>query len=260
MRRQAHYPLICFVLAAMVPLGASGCAARAYNQYAVKTPVREAGVIFAADGAGNFQASSQHVREVVEHDHLPLQVVTFEWSHGYGRIIADQVGYTHARSEGCRLAHEVRQFRAEHPGVPVHLLGHSAGSAVVIAALEFLPPNTVDRVVLFSPSMSADYDLRPALHAVRGGLHVFHSRRDTRYLGLWTGILGNSDRHRGPSSGRVGFHLPTLCPEDLPITNKLYQRAWRPDDLLLGNDGKHYGNYQPHFVRAHVLPLFLIRD
>jgi hypothetical protein len=222
---------------------------------AIKAPITEAGVVFAVDGAGNFQACSQHIREAIDRGHLPIQVVTVEWSHGFGRIIADQIGYAYARLQGYKLAQVMHQFRLDHPGVPMYLLGHSAGSAVVIAALENLPPDTVQRAFLLAPSLSAAYDVRPALGAVRCGLHVYYSQRDTIYLGIWTGIMGNSDRHWGPSSGRIGFQIPSLCPEDAYLYNKLIQRPWNPADRASGNDGKHYGDYQLDFVRLHVLPL-----
>ncbi len=181
--------------------------------------------------------------------------MTVEWSHGFGRIIADQVGYAHARLQGEKLAQIVCQYKAEHPGVPVYLLAHSAGSAVLITALENLPPNSIERAFLLAPSLSAAYDVRPALHAVRCGLHVFYSRRDTAYLGIWTGVLGNSDRRWGPSSGRIGFQCIATGPEDSQLYGKLHQRPWEPGDRAAGNDGKHYGDYQPDFVRSHIVPL-----
>ncbi len=166
-----------------------------------------------ADGAGNFQACSKHVRDAVGKE--PLQVVTVEWSHGHGRIIADQIGYAFARLKGRQLAGAIMRFHQQYPGVPIYLMGHSAGSAVVVAALEHLPPETVERAFLLSPALSATYDVRPALHAVTRGLHVFYSRNDTAYLGIWTGILGNSDRRWGASSGRIGFQTLPSSAEDL---------------------------------------------
>jgi hypothetical protein len=88
-------------------------------------------------------------------------------------------------------------------------------------------------------------------------MHVFFSQRDTIYLGIWTGILGNSDRRWGPSSGRIGFQVPRVVgAEDALLYSKLIQRPWQCTDRAAGNDGKHYGDYQPEFLRLHVLPLF----
>jgi pimeloyl-ACP methyl ester carboxylesterase len=244
-------------LAGPATLGEAGCAVTRPDFVAIKAPVAEAGMVFVVDGAGDFRACSEHVRAAVEQNHLPLQVVTVVWSHGYLRIIADQIGYTYARSQGCKLARGIERFQREHPGVPVHLVGHSAGAAVVVAALENLPPESVDRAFLLAPSLSAAYDVRPALAAVRHGLHVFYSRRDTKYLSAWTGILGNSDRRWGPSSGIIGFQIPPFSPADAHFYGKLIQRAWQPADLANGNDGKHYGDYQPGFVREQILPFMM---
>jgi pimeloyl-ACP methyl ester carboxylesterase len=252
-----RFALLCLVLAGPATLGGSGCAGSRTNLVAVKTPITEAGLVFVVDGAGNYHGCSKHLRKLVAQDHLPLQLVTVDWSHGFGRSLADQIGYAHARAQGFKLAQAVYQVRVEHPGVPLHLVGHSAGAAVVIAALETLPPCTVDRAVLLAPSMSATYDIRPALAGVRHGLHVYYSRRDIIYLGVWTGILGNSDRRWGPSSGRIGFQVHAGSPEDAALYSRLFQRAWQPADRAVGNDGKHYGAYQPDFVRAHIVPLLL---
>ncbi len=253
-RRPAFVRLVWLGFASLT---LTGCVHAPKNLVMTKAPVAGAGVVFAADGAGNFRAASENVREVVVKDGVPVEVVTFNWSHGYGRILADQVSYSHARAEGYKLARLVEEFRHEHPETPVHLLGHSAGAAVVLAALENLPPQSVNRAFLLAPSMSAYYDLCSALQAVQSGLYVYYSHRDYLYLGVAIGILGNSDRRWGPSSGRTGFQVPACGPEGAALFAKLYQRPWQPTDHSTGNHGGHYGNYQAGFVRGHIVPLLL---
>ncbi len=211
-------------------------------------------ILYVADGAGNFQMVSKAFKLVADADKYPLEVRTFEWSHGKGRIVSDQVCYQYARKQGQRLADELLACRAAHPDAPIHLVGHSAGATAALAALETLPEGIVDRVVLLAPSVSSTYDLRRALRSVRNGLHVFHSENDMGYLGLWTCILGNTDRKWTISSGMAGFRvLPDpACPDS---HLKLHQHAWQPTDQQFGNDGGHYGSYQPDFLRAQVLPL-----
>jgi pimeloyl-ACP methyl ester carboxylesterase len=138
----------------------------------------------------------------------------------------------------------------------VYLVSHSAGGTVALAALETAPPGAVDRAVLLSPSVSADYDLRPALRAVRGGLDVFHSRRDLLYLGLGTGLVGNADGQPGAASGRVGFQPRIDSPADAALYARLRQHPWDPALVWTGNRGGHEGSHQPRFLRAYVLPLF----
>jgi pimeloyl-ACP methyl ester carboxylesterase len=252
----ARQDVFNLVLLALVALGTAGCACAHPEFLVYDAPVAKAGVVFVADGAGNFQYTSRHVRAVAEAEKVPLDIITFEWSHGNYRVIADQIGYAHARAEGSRLARTISRFRHDHPETPVHMLGHSAGAMVVIFALEELPANAVDQVVLFSPSVSACYDVLPALRAVKLSLHNFYSNSDWGYLGIAIGILGNSDHRWGPSSGRYGFCTPPPTPENVQLLAKLHQRSWQPCDRELGNFGGHYGNYQPDFLRMRVLPLF----
>ena len=212
-------------------------------------------VVFAADGAGNFQASSRSLRQTAQEDGLPLCVDTFVWSHGYLRIVADQVDYANIRAQGQRLADAVMLAQRENPNTKVFLMGHSAGAAVVLAALESLPPNTVEAAVLLAPSVSFNYDVGPSLPAVRREVTVFYSSHDILYLSLSTRLLGSSDRRWRAPAGRVGFRC--VDTDQLDWAGKFQQIPWQPEYRRLGHNGGHYGAYQPDFLRAHVLPLFL---
>lgn len=219
-------------------------------------PVEEKSIALVADGAGNFQCSSQSLRDQATAAGYPVRVVTYEWSHGYLRLLADQLDRAHARAQGAEMAAAALAYRQRHPDRMLVLVGHSAGAGVVLSALERLPPDCVDRVVLLSPSVSSHYDLRQALQAVRERMDVFCSRDDWVYLGLVTGLLGNADGHPGPSSGRYGFFVRPH-PGEEALFAKLHQRFWRPADEGLGNDGGHFGNYQAAFQGKYVLPLLV---
>jgi pimeloyl-ACP methyl ester carboxylesterase len=211
-------------------------------------------VVFVADGAGNFQAASNALREVIRCDNVPIHVVTFDWSHGYCRIVADQLGFRHAQAQGQRLAREIEAYAQAHPHMPIYLMGHSAGATVALSALEHLSPGIVERAMLLSPSVSDRYDVAPATRSVNRALHVFYSQADYWYLGLATHVLGTADRRfLHAASGRVGFR--TSASNDDEMRAKLIQREWQPSDSETGNFGGHYGNYQSEFLRRHVVPL-----
>lgn len=179
--------------------------------------------VFIANGAGNFQMTTKAFRNVLQADGYPIEVVTHEWSHGTGKILKDQLDYPHTRQEGAHLAQVVQAFHADHPDTPIYLLGHSAGSTVILSALEHLPPHIVERAVLLSPSVSAYYDVRPALRAVKRDLFVFYSRRDCFYLGVVTRVVGTSDRQRTATAGCVGFRV-CLDADEPELARKLVQR------------------------------------
>src|SRR6516165_7210063 len=61
------------------------------------------GVVFAVDGAGGFQATSTALRDAIDFEHMPLNLEVFEWSHGYGRVLADQMSWSHIQEAGQQL-------------------------------------------------------------------------------------------------------------------------------------------------------------
>jgi pimeloyl-ACP methyl ester carboxylesterase len=213
------------------------------------------GVIFVADGAGNFRAASASLKEVLAQQQADLQVRSFPWSHGCPRILADHVCFSHACLEGRQLAGQIAALHQNCPEAEVYLVGHSAGCAVVLTAAECLPPDSVDEIVLLAPALSADYDVRPALRCARQGMDVFYSSRDWIYLGLFTTLVGTTDRRWGSVSGRCGFHPRMDSLEDEVLLARLRQHPWQPAYAKAGNQGGHYGGYQPEFLRLYVLPL-----
>jgi pimeloyl-ACP methyl ester carboxylesterase len=210
--------------------------------------------VFVANGAGNYQLTTRALRNLARKDGDAVEFITFDWSHGRHRILADQIHASHARAQGKRLADTLVAYHAEHPDRPIYLLGHSAGTTVIMAALENVPEGIVERAILLSPSLSAQYDVQPALNSVKKGLHVFYSRYDYIYLGLATGLVGTPDRRWTAAAGRVGFRADDFMGPELAA--KLVQRPWQPADIALGNNGGHFGNTKAEFMRAHVMPLF----
>src|SRR6266446_9690589 len=83
--------------------------------------------LIVVDGAGNFQGASRALRGSVAAEGNLIGLETFEWSHGFYRIVADQVHFNHARAQGRRLAEHILEVRRRWPDRPLYLFGHSAG-------------------------------------------------------------------------------------------------------------------------------------
>jgi pimeloyl-ACP methyl ester carboxylesterase len=238
------------VLLVLVCLFASSGQASAQNP-----PVNSSSdVVFVADGAGNYQMASKSLRGVVAETNCPLRVETFVWSHGSKKIFTDQTDLAHARHQGLILAEKVWAYRQQHPTARIHLLGHSAGGMVVLSAAECLPPEAIDHIVLLLPSVSSSYDLRPALRSIKGRLQVHYSSQDWLYLGLCTRLIGCVDGNHCDAGGRVGFPVRIDSASDVALLQRLVQLPWQPAYRQLGNEGGHYGAYQPDYLKAIVLP------
>jgi pimeloyl-ACP methyl ester carboxylesterase len=213
-------------------------------------------VAFVCDGAGDYRYCSRELRYAAREDGWPLDVVTFVWSHGYLRNIADHTDYANVRARGHELAGRVEEQRRLRPDIPVSLVGHSSGSAVVLAAAEELPAGSLDRIVLLSPAVSYDYDLRPALKSVRGGLDSFYSPEDRFWLGVIPVVFGTTDdTQQSRAAGRIGFK-PDAKPGEEVVYSKLKQYEWNPTLSQVGHDGSHFGGYAQGHLRKFVLPLF----
>ncbi len=241
---------------AVTALLAPACAMLPRDAAAPVLPVPPTHVVFVADGAGDYRAASTSLRETAAADGWPLDVRTFVWSHGFLRNLADHTDYAWARDRGRELAGVVLAQKQARPDEPVSLVGHSAGSFVVLTAAEQLPPDTLERIVLLAPSVSSGYDVRPALRAARNGMDVFYSHNDRLWLGAFTAFAGTSDdAFETRPAGRFGFE-PTVQPGEEGLYAKLRQYEWNPTLDQTGHDGGHYGAYQPGHLRRFVLPLF----
>jgi pimeloyl-ACP methyl ester carboxylesterase len=218
------------------------------------------GILFVADGSGDFRTLSCNLAQAVGEARLPLAVETVVWSHGYGRYVIDHVDHCNHLEMGRQLAERVLAYRRSYPWLRIYLAGHSAGNAVVLAAAERLPPDTVDRIILLAPSVSPGYDLRPALASSREGIDAFISDRDRIVLDLCMRVVGCADdSRRGAAAGRVGFRPVVGSPCDAALYTRLRQHGWNCAVAWCGHRGGHYGNNRVGFLRAYVLPLLLTR-
>jgi pimeloyl-ACP methyl ester carboxylesterase len=214
-------------------------------------------LVFVANGSGDFRTVSRNLVQAAVEAGVPLQIETFVWSRGYLRYLADHIDHANHVAQGRRLAAVVAATRQAYPCRRICLVGHSAGCAVVLAAAEALPPDSVDRIVLLAPSVCVQYDLRPALRAARAGIDVFHSGSDRWILGLGMRLVGTADRRCCEAAGQCGF-VPVLgCPGDAALYARLRQHPWDPIVQWSGNNGGHYGSNQAGYLRAYVLPLLV---
>ena len=214
-------------------------------------------VVYVADGAGDFRATSMTVDEVVHSEGAPVCVERIVWSHGYGRIFADQLDREFARKQGRLVAEELIKRKQTQPNCRIFLLAHSAGSLVVLSAAGAMPPDSIERVVLLAPSVRADYDLRSALSATRGSVDVYYSPHRDFYVRGAAVLAAFVHFELSRRAGQIGFEPIVESEADAQLYQKLRQIPWDPSFENAGNGGGHYGARQPEFLKEYVLPLML---
>lgn len=182
---------------------------------------------------------------------LPHRLERFIWQQGLWAVIcfADLWNTRHHRREADRLAQLIRQTQAQYPGEPIHIIAHSAGTAITAYALELLgPTERITSAILVGSGLSPWYDLTKALQATSGGILSVESLLDCFYLGIGTMLLGTADRVWTPSAGMVGFRQAHAKPPDF----QAYRWNWR--DLRTGWLGGHLSIAMPGFVRQVLVP------
>jgi pimeloyl-ACP methyl ester carboxylesterase len=213
-------------------------------------------LVWVLDGAGDLKGCSNALAGANVLAGNPVDIEVYPWSHGYRRLLMDQIGMNHAREQGVRLAAAILERKVREPGRRVVVVGHSAGCAVALAAGDVLPMDAVDRFMLLAPSVSTSYDIRPSLWAAKEGIDVFCSKKDWVALGFVVRVVGTTDNFwSGAAAGRWGFKQKrpnTLLDAEAA---RLRQHFWSEELARTGHDGGHHGMHAPEFVKAYLLPL-----
>lgn len=155
------------------------------------------------------------------------------------------------------LRDHILAYRAEHPGKPVHLVGHSGGAGLAVMAVEMLPRDSgVTSLVLLAPALSPQHDLRRALRRTEAGIYNYYSKNDIGFLTLGTSVFGTMDRRYGASAGAIGFTRPRFFKRtDDALYDKLHQIRWNRRMRRYGHSGGHTGWADRRFVRRYLAPL-----
>lgn len=213
-------------------------------------------IVFYLDGAG-WYSSSGSVKQGLRDAGYMGQFDTFSWSAYLGPA-HDHLITAKSRGVARRLARKITRARRDDPERKIHVLGLSAGTAVILFALKQLPGDVaVDNAVLFSPSVSARHDLTPVMRHVRGRLYATSSPHD-RILGS---LAVNADGLDGRPAGVRGFALPSRAGPD---TTSAYQRVvnllWKPSYLGFDWAGGHTSVTGRRFVESVIAPRLLASE
>src|SRR4051812_41652843 len=93
----------------------AGCCSTHYRPrvYAAASPAAPpcSGVVFVANGSGDFRTVSTNLGKVLTETSTPLQLETITWSLGFGRYVSDHVDHANHLEQGAQLADRVCAYR-----------------------------------------------------------------------------------------------------------------------------------------------------
>jgi len=204
------------------------------------------------DGAGWFMGDGP-VRSGLSAAGFAGPVERFEWSSYFGPI-PDHIiaGPNHPKVKA--LADRITALRRQDSRGKIILISLSAGSGILIPALERLPQDVmVDDVVLLSPSISSERDLTSALSHVKNRLYATSSPYDPILAAAPSAGLEG-----GRPAGVDGFRLPRRAgPAERQAYAKVVNLPWRAEYVAYGWDGRHVSVTHSDFIRVVIAPRLL---
>ncbi len=216
---------------------------------------RPASIVIFLDGAGHFTAGG-NVKKGLRSAGYDGQFQNYLWTSflGWG---TDHLLVARSGLKAQGLADRIERLRREDPDRGIHVMGLSAGTAVILNALERLPEGTdVDTVVLFSSSVHANRDLTPALEHVRQTLYATCSRHDL----ILSSLVITADGESGSPAGRTGFRIPPGVPKSRRSAyGKVVNLPWVPNYAAHGWNGGHVAATRADFVKHVIAPRVLNR-
>lgn len=230
----------------------AGCSGNsAYNT----EELRSRGLVLILPGVEGIGPFNRNIRQGLVDAHVNRAIEIVRWGSplplvGMAFNQSDPIGH-HLEAE--RVAKMIVKYQVQYPDRPVYLIGHSGGCGIAVFAAEALArtpgSKPLEGMVLLAPSVSANYDLSPALAACRQGILNFYNE-DDELLHVGTGIMGNMDGGHGASGGRVSFNTE-IYPQ--PQYARLYQIRSLGASGAEGNH-PHVAVTEPSFVSMYVAP------
>jgi pimeloyl-ACP methyl ester carboxylesterase len=211
------------------------------------------GLVVVLPGVGGGMGTTT-VCEGLQNGGVDYAIEMFPWTSPWG-VLDSLQNVDRNRREAGEIADRIIAYQNEYPGRPVFLVGHSGGGGIAIWAAEALPEDrAIDGIVLVSPALSPNYDLRPAMARSRGGVVNFYSELDWVILGAGTTIYGTIDRENVDSAGMVGFASNDPSGETY---TQLYQVPWTAHSIEKGHLGGHTTSGSVWLIEEDVAPLIL---
>ena len=82
-------------------------------------------LVWVLDGAGDLKGCSTALTQANSMSGNAMEVSVFPWSHGYRRLLMDQIDMGHARLQGAKLARAILERKAQEPGRRVVVIAHT---------------------------------------------------------------------------------------------------------------------------------------
>ena len=214
----------------------------------------EQGYTIVLPGIDGLSVANSNIAQGLADSDLKTAIEVHDWTTGVPVLLPLHLYTKRTNQQKARqLAGKIVAYQERYPGRPVHLVAQSGGCGVLLWTLESLPTNCkVTSAVMLSAAVSPTYDVRQALQHTEAGIWNYYSPLDVVLL-VGTLVGGNIDGRWMPGAGAVGFWSSSR--ESVGDGPRLHQIPFRPEMLLAGNLGGHWGPAKSPFSRDYIAPV-----
>ena len=176
-------------------------------------------------------------------------------------MMVKQINFLGNRIDGAAVAREIVKYQDEHPGAPVHVVGHSGGGGIAVFVAEAMPEGRkIKGLILLSASISSAHNLTKALSRCEDGIVNFHANGDPLLL-VGTIFFGNVCGTHGPGAGACGFDEPS--DSDSEAKKLAYANLYQIEitgNMIQGRGIGHVSTTDQQFVTEYVAPWIYSSD
>ena len=162
------------------------------------------------------------------------------------------------REEAQVIAASIMRYRAQYPGRPIYLVGHSGGATLAVFALEALPPDQrVNTAVLLGCALERRYNLSAAMQRTEAGIHNYYSPLDIYVSQVYVGTVAALAGRPKITAAAYGFEVPPDIDAShrRDYESRLVQHKYEFGMLGNAHWGGHFGWTMSPFVRKQIAPV-----
>lgn len=232
---------------------------RSADMEELRTPDRLAqGLVLVLPGIEGYSRLNRRLARGLAQGGVPFSIEIYDWTFGWIWQLWSLRSRRRHIEQATILASRIAEYQNQHPGRPVHMVGHSGGGAMIAFTLEALDPvRRITSGVMLVPALSPDYDLRTAVSRTEQGIWNYCSRGDVFFLGAGTLLCGTADGRHCVAAGNTGFLEAAVARAKVTEQASLRNVPYRREMIRTGHTGGHLSVTRPGFISQEIAPLFV---